>query len=104
MSHPKLNASNYIHTIERFVDDYGWDIVIDELMTEAETAPQEELDEHEARIDAAIMLGAARGELFFSWGETKAVPAFSDAVQHDEIASGCLQSCLEQGLVFVRGV
>lgn len=30
-------AMNHIHAIERLVDDYGWDVMIDELMTETKT-------------------------------------------------------------------
>jgi hypothetical protein len=55
---------NHLFAIERLVEDYGWDVVIDELMTEAKTAPEDELEELEALIDAAIVIGGARGEVF----------------------------------------
>lgn len=58
-------AVNYIHTIEHLVEDYGWDVVIDELMLEAESAQLEELEGLVALIDAAIMVGTAQGEVIF---------------------------------------
>ena len=57
---------NGTDTVERLVEYYGWDVVFEVLLEKVETSPPEELGELRSLIDAAIVLGRARGELIFS--------------------------------------
>jgi hypothetical protein len=58
-----MTRINPIHTIECLVEDYGWDAVMDELMTMAETAPLEDLDDVQVLLDAAIAVNEGKGQL-----------------------------------------
>ena len=55
---------NAILVIECLVEDFGWDAVMDELMKEAATAPDERLNEVEELLDAAITVNEGKGQLF----------------------------------------
>ena len=55
---------NAITAIECLVEDYGWDAVIDQLMEEAATAPDERLAEIDGLLDAAITVQDGKGQLF----------------------------------------
>ena len=57
---------NRTDSIERLVEYYGWDVVFEELLEQVETSPPEKLGELQSLIDAAIVMGRVRGELFFS--------------------------------------
>ena len=57
-----LNRMNTIHVIECLVEDYGWDAVMDMLMEMAET--DEDLDEVNELLDAAITVNEGKGQLF----------------------------------------
>ncbi len=54
---------NAINTIECLVEDYGWDAVIDQLMEEAATAPDERLAEIDELLEAAITVNEGKGQL-----------------------------------------
>lgn len=43
-----------IKAVERLVADIGYDAVIDALITEAETAPDDQLDAIESMLDAVM--------------------------------------------------
>jgi len=53
---------NTIHVIECLVEDYGWDAVMDVLMEMAES--DEDLDEVQELLDAAITVNEGKGQLF----------------------------------------
>ncbi len=55
---------NAILAVELLVEDYGWDAVMDMLMAEAATAPDERLEEVEELLDAAIAVNERKGQLF----------------------------------------
>ena len=54
---------NAITAIECLVEDCGWDAVIDLLMEEAATAPDERLAEIEGLLDAAMTVNDGKGQL-----------------------------------------
>ena len=54
---------NAITAIECLVEDYGWDAVIDQLMEEAASAPDERLAEIDELLDAAITVNEGKGQL-----------------------------------------
>ena len=53
---------NSILIIECLVEDYGWDAVMDILMEMAES--DEDLDEVNELLDAAITVNEGKGQLF----------------------------------------
>lgn len=55
---------NAITAIECLVEDYGWDAVLDQLMEEATTAPDERLAEIEELLEAAITVNEGKGQLY----------------------------------------
>ena len=55
-------ALDYIHVIERLVKDYGWEAVIDELITETAKRPVEDIQTLVGLIDAAIIVVHNQGE------------------------------------------
>jgi hypothetical protein len=54
---------NTISAIECLVEDHGWEAVIDQLLVEAATAPEERLAEIEELLDAAIAVNEGMGQL-----------------------------------------
>ena len=55
---------NAINVIECLVEDYGWDAVLDLLMEEAETAPDEHLAVIDELLGAAMAVNEGKGQLF----------------------------------------
>ena len=55
-------ALDYIHVIERLVNDYGWEAVIDELMIETAKRPVEDIETLVGLLDAAIVVIEDHGE------------------------------------------
>ncbi len=55
---------NAITAIECLVEDYGWDAVLEQLMDEAATAPDERLAEIEELLEAAITVNESKGQLY----------------------------------------
>ena len=49
-------ALDYTHVIERLVEDYGWEAVINELKSETAKRPVEDIDALIGLIDAAIIV------------------------------------------------
>ena len=58
-----MTRMNPILTIECLVEDYGWDAVMDELMMMATTAREEDLEEVQVLLDAAIAVNEGKGIL-----------------------------------------
>ena len=54
---------NTINAVECLVEDYGWDAVIEMLLEEAATAPDDRLDEIGDLVDAAIAVNEGKGQL-----------------------------------------
>ena len=54
---------NTINAVECLVEDYGWDAVIEMLLKEAATAPDDRLDEIGDLVGAAIAVNEGKGQL-----------------------------------------
>ena len=54
---------NTINAVECLVEDYGWDAVIEMLLEEAATAPDDRLDKIGDLVDAAIAVNEGKGQL-----------------------------------------
>lgn len=56
-------AINTINAIECLVEDYGWDAVLEMLLEQVATAPDDRLDELGELLDAAITVNDGKGQL-----------------------------------------
>ena len=54
---------NAILIIECLVEDYGWDAVLDLLVEEAATAPDERVAEIKELLEAAMTVNEGKGQL-----------------------------------------